>query len=195
MRLLFLALGSLLLLLLPRPGHAQWAITSWIDTRLDEHTTLQLPYLAEPEPVPGVKGSRQFTTDTENIILLASSIDLRYQPGYNPNGTVTAESLSRYFDRLIRANQKAFRALQIELLAQDNVVFAGSPARAARFSCFDEVRQQPAYVDFIYAWRGEVLYMFACLYRRPETAATLADKKRFLESVRFDPKAPAAREL
>ncbi|OON69772.1 hypothetical protein [Hymenobacter sp. CRA2] len=183
--LLTLALGQ------PLSAAAQWSVTSWVPTELDEHVTVQLPYVTEPAPIDGMQGSRQYTTDTENIVLYVGSLDLRYQPTYNPNGVVTVESLNKFFDRLIRTNVKSFRADHIRLVSQGNAVFAGSPARVARFSCFDEVRQQPAYLDFIYAWRGDVLYMFGSAYRLPETEATLADKKRFLESVRFDNKVPA----
>ncbi|MCC3157986.1 hypothetical protein LJ737_12110 [Hymenobacter sp. 15J16-1T3B] len=194
-----LRLLALLTLLWSRPAAAQWAVTTWVDTQIDDYTTVQLPYATEAEHDPKAKGASYFTTDTENIILFVGSIDLRYQPDYNPNDLVTAESLSKTFDRIIhhyakQLKTKEFKAQNVQLLHQDNVVFAGLPARAARFGCFDLVREQPAYLDVIYAWRGHMLYFFGSTYRLPATAETLADKKRFLESVRF-PKPLPTREL
>ncbi|MBG8554158.1 hypothetical protein [Hymenobacter guriensis] len=184
------ALLLLLVVALPVHGRAQWAVTNWIETRLDEHMLVELPYVTSAERDSKTPGTQVFTTETENIILMAGSVDLRYNPNYNPNGFVTVESLNKYFNRLIRRQCKALRREEITLLTQGNLVFADSPARAARFIGRDEERNKPVYLDLIYLWRGEVIYFFACAYRLPETADTIKDRQRFLHSVVFDGSIP-----
>ncbi|TGE25933.1 hypothetical protein E5K00_12300 [Hymenobacter aquaticus] len=180
----------LLLLLLPHLGHAQWAVTNWVSTRVDDHLVVELPYVTEVELDKKEPGTRIFSTETESIVLVVGSVDLRYSPKYFPDGTVTVASLNKYFNRILRAQVKGLKHMQATLVSQANVVFAGSPARAVRFRFTDDVRDQPAYLDFIYLWRGDHIYMLATSYRLPETADTIADRKRFLKSVVFGDEQP-----
>ncbi|SHJ15615.1 hypothetical protein SAMN02745146_2468 [Hymenobacter daecheongensis DSM 21074] len=170
---------------------AQWAITQWVNTRIDDQLLVQLPYKTSPELDKKDPGTKIFTTETENIVLVVGSVDLRYSPKYSSTNTVTVESLNKSFNRILRSQTKALKGFDMKLIAQSNTLFANAPARAVRFSFVDEVRNQPAYLDFIYLWRGDNIYLLACAYRLPETVDTVQDRNRFLKSVTFDEAIPA----
>ncbi|MCB2409805.1 hypothetical protein [Hymenobacter lucidus] len=180
----------LCLLAFPLRGHAQWAVTEWVETRIDEHLVVQLPYVTLPDPDTKAPGTQSFVTETESIILLAGSVDLRYLPKYNPNGVVTLETLNKSFNRLIRHQSKKLKSAAFKMESQGNVIFAKTPARAVRYSYLDEVREQPAYFDMIFLWRGDTIYLFGCGYRLPETNDAVQDRKHFLQSVVFDATLP-----
>lgn len=162
-------------------AHAQ---SIWPITHLDEHTTVEMPYegtLDEDEKIPGVQ--RFWTTTSDNEFQIFR-IDLRNASNYSPNSVPVPRELSKLYDKVSRQYNR--QAIKGKLLSQSNIMYAGTPARAAIYQNFNERYQKPACVQAIWICRSDAVYLFTCSYTLPETEGAIADKNRFFSSTHFE---------
>jgi len=143
-----------------------------------------MPYegtLEEDKKLPGVQ---RFSTSTSDNNFEIFRVDLRYIPKYNPDVALTTSALSGLYDKASRQYNR--QVIKGKLLSEGNVMFAGSPARAALYKGFDDYHQLPTHIETVWVWHGDAIYLFTCSYTLPETEGSVADKKQFLMSVRFE---------
>lgn len=179
------AISSMLFLCISPYAYAQ---SKWPITRLDEHVTIEMPYegtVEEDEKQPEIQRHWTSTSDNE---FQAFRVDLLRTPGYIPGLVPNPTGLSKLYDKASRQYNR--QVIKGKLLSQSNIVYAGTPARAAIYRGFNEFHQKSTCTQIIWIWYSDALYLFTCSYILPETEGAIADKNRFFSSVRFNQEIP-----